>query len=62
MRAADALDKAGISYRLFREPDRNNEVTALATETLRGERRSFFKRFQLLNPSAEGTRSEPVTS
>lgn len=62
LRAADALDKAGIRYSLFREPDQNNEATALATEPICGERRSFFQRFHLLNPSADGTRSQDKES
>lgn len=42
------LDEAGINYRAFREPDLNNEITALATEPISGQDRSFFNQFQLL--------------
>lgn len=42
------LDSQQIRFKEFREPDRDNETTALATEPLRGDRRTFFKKYQLL--------------
>jgi len=57
LRAAEALDKAGIRYCLFCEPDKNHEFTAIATEQICGDERLFFNRFHLLNSSDEGTLS-----
>ena len=48
LRAAKNLEAAGIRFEIFREPDKNNENTALATETITGDRRAFFDQFQLL--------------
>jgi hypothetical protein len=47
--AADHLFQADIRYHLFREPDRDNEATALATEPLRGELRRKLERYRCLN-------------
>ncbi len=49
--AADRLDRAGIRFALFREPDRNNEATALATEPLCSERRAVLSRYPCLTRS-----------
>lgn len=46
--ACSKLEKANIKFKIFREPDRNNEITALATEPICGEERKVFKDFQLL--------------
>jgi hypothetical protein len=46
--AADRLERAGIRFAIFREPDRNNEATALATEPLSGERRGALARYPCL--------------
>src|SRR5262249_62270640 len=46
--AADRLERAGIRFALFREPDRNNEFTALATEPLGSERREVLARYPCL--------------
>lgn len=51
LRAADRLDRAGIRFALFREPDRNNEATALATEPLCAERRDVLARYPCLTRS-----------
>lgn len=38
-----------VNYKIFREPDRNNEITALATEPVYGDTRKLFSRFQLIS-------------
>lgn len=45
---AGRLAREGIAFRIFQEPDRGDEYTALATETVRGERRRIFRNLQLL--------------
>lgn len=45
---AARLAREGIAFRIFQEPDRGDEYTALATETVRGERRRIFRNLQLL--------------
>jgi len=47
---ADALTSAGIRVTLFHEPDRNNELTAIATEPLCNRRRKLLRRLPLLQP------------
>ncbi|MCI0639056.1 MAG: hypothetical protein L0Y72_20615 [Gemmataceae bacterium] len=47
--AADHLHRHDIRSALFREPDRANEVTALATEPLTAEKRRFLHRFRCLS-------------
>ena len=49
--AADRLERAGIRFALFREPDRNNEATALATEPLCANRRGALARYPCLTRS-----------
>jgi hypothetical protein len=49
--AADRLERAGVRFALFREPDRNNEATALATEPLFPERRGLLARYPCLTRS-----------
>lgn len=46
--AADYLCRRGIRCSLFREPDRENEATALATEPLGDSRRRAMRRFRCL--------------
>ncbi len=46
--AADRLDQAGIKYRAFIEPDIGDQWTALATESVSGEDRRHFKRYNCL--------------
>lgn len=43
----ELMDKK-IKFSEFREPDIGNQLTAIASEPLRGESRDAFKRFQLL--------------
>jgi hypothetical protein len=47
--AADHLFRQNIRFTLFREPDRADEATALATEPLCGERRRLLNRFRCLS-------------
>lgn len=39
---------SGIKFYIFREPDKNNEITSICTIPLKEEQRSYFKKFQLL--------------
>jgi hypothetical protein len=61
--AADRLDRLGIRFHLFREPDRAGEATALATEPLGPERRGPLARYHCLTRSdllsAPETEPEP---
>lgn len=49
--AADRLDRLGVRIALFREPDLNNEATALATEPLCADRRGTLARYPCLTRS-----------
>ena len=60
--AADYLFLRGVRHTLFREPDRNNEPTALATEPLCGERRAVLDRFRCLTSNDFLSRIAPVTT
>ena len=42
------LKENNIQYKVFCEPDLNNQKTALATEPIFGEKRKLFKKYQLL--------------
>jgi hypothetical protein len=61
--AADRLDRLGIRFRIFREPDRAGEATALATEPLGPDQRALFARYPCLTRSdllaAPDTEPEP---
>lgn len=46
--AARNLNKHGIAYRAFAEPDLDGQTTALATEPLRGDARKHFRKYRLL--------------
>lgn len=48
LKYAAKIERAGIQFALFQEPDRDNEYTALATEPVRGEDRRPFRDFQCL--------------
>lgn len=50
--SARKLDKAGIQYRIFTEPDRDNEATAIATEPIFGEQRRLFRTYRCLGDTA----------
>lgn len=43
------LRSRDIPFQEFREPDIDNELTAIATAPLTGDVRKFFKRFNCLN-------------
>jgi peptidyl-tRNA hydrolase len=45
--AHERLEDRGIKTILFREPDRNNEATALCTEPIWGNRRKIFSKYSL---------------
>jgi hypothetical protein len=47
LREFNRLDCRGIRTTLFREPDRNNEATALATEPLGPVARRTFSKWKL---------------
>ena len=51
--SAQKLDKAGVRYRVFIEPDRNNEATAIATEPIFGEQRRLFRNYRCLGDTAQ---------
>lgn len=42
------LETKSINYRAFCEPDRNNEITAIATSPIRGKLRKVFSGYRLL--------------
>lgn len=44
----DRLNVHGIKYSKFCEPDRNNELTAIATEPIIGSHRRHFRNVSLL--------------
>ena len=45
---ADKLDAKGVKFSVFREPDIGDKATALATEPLHDQRRSYLKNLQLV--------------
>lgn len=45
----DRFRRLEIAYRAFYEPDRGNELTAIGTEPVSGERRQVFKRYRCLS-------------
>ena len=42
------LEEQGVAYCEFVEPDMQNEITAIATEPLSGDKRKFLSKFCLL--------------
>lgn len=46
------LQVQGILHKVFIEPDRNNELTAIATGIVPEEHRAFFRNYQLLKAEA----------
>jgi hypothetical protein len=58
--AADRLDRLGIRFRLFREPDRSGEATALATELLGHDRSRALARYPCLTRSDLLSAPEPL--
>ncbi len=47
LRAADRLDRRGIEYIIWSEPDLDNRPTALATEPMPGNERWFPRGFEM---------------
>lgn len=45
---AEELAGKGIDVQIFREPDIGHQMTALASEPVRGAKRKLFSRFQLM--------------
>jgi hypothetical protein len=56
--AADFLFRRSVRHALFREPDRDHEPTALATEPLAGDRRRPLDRFRCLTANDLGADPE----
>lgn len=48
VKTASKLDKIGIRYKTFIEPDRDDEATAIATEPIFDDARHHFKNYTLL--------------
>jgi hypothetical protein len=48
VREAERLEAFGIPIAKFHEPDRGNELTAIATAPLKGEDRRPMRRYKLL--------------
>lgn len=46
------LDSVGIKFVSFHEPDRDNELTSIATEPIFGDKRRYFKKYQLIKEPA----------
>lgn len=44
------LKDTGFDFKSFREPDKNNELTAICTAPIYGQDRQHFRRYQLLRP------------
>lgn len=42
------LERLGIAYRPFRDSDLGDQLTAIATEPVRGDQRHHFRRYQCL--------------
>lgn len=42
------LQEENICFKIFRESDMENQITALATEPLLGDRRNSLRKYQLL--------------
>ena len=51
-KVARKLDTTGVRYRIFIEPDRGDEATALCTEIIQGDARRIFKNYQCIKESA----------
>ena len=48
------LNRLGIAFRSFHEPDLNDQLTAIATEPIPGDQRRHFRRYQCLSTPTEG--------
>ncbi len=48
------LQRLGVRFRAFFEPDIGGELTALACEPVFGQMRRHFRNLRLLSPAKEG--------
>lgn len=48
LRYCERLEDRGIPFSRFTEPDRNDELTAIATAPVNGEARKVFRKLQLV--------------
>ena len=56
--AAAKLERLGIRFKAWYEPDKDNQLTAIATEPISGEKRRHMRDFQLLKvPEGEMIRA-----
>ena len=56
-REASRLEFDGVRFASFYEPDRGNELTAIATEPIVGEGRHCFRRYNLLDEECVSSRA-----
>jgi peptidyl-tRNA hydrolase len=45
----DYVEENSLKYKLFREPDMDNELTAVAVFPVSEDQKKMFKKYQLLN-------------
>jgi hypothetical protein len=57
----DDLRRAGVRFRAFREPNLGGELTAAATEPVRGTQRLLFRDCRLLRGDEEGLSGSPTS-
>jgi hypothetical protein len=57
-RQVHRLQRQGVHLRAFFEPDRGNELTALATEPIFGKTRRLFRNLRLLTPEQSAATSK----
>jgi hypothetical protein len=50
----ERLRRLGIAHRPFHEPDRDHQLTALATGPIFGQYRRLFRRYRCLGPPGFG--------
>jgi hypothetical protein len=48
-RHSDLMKSQGIRHIMFKEPDRNNESTAIATEVVTAEKKKMLRKLRLLS-------------
>jgi hypothetical protein len=58
-RCVERFRRLGVSHRPFHEPDRDNEMTAIATGPIFGSRRRIFRRYRCLGHLGLGRLSHP---
>lgn len=52
-RAIKYLGTNGIKHVVFREPDIGDEITAVATSPVNGDKREVFRKYQLLREASK---------